>query len=67
MKLSILLPTRNGGHQLEDCIRSVLAQPEEALELVISDNASDDVTVEVLRSFAGDPRLKVVPSTTRCR
>jgi glycosyltransferase involved in cell wall biosynthesis len=60
MNLSILLPTRNGGRQLEDCIRSVLAQPEPDLELVVSDNASDDLTADVLRSFAGDPRLKVV-------
>ncbi len=59
MNVSILLPTRNGGRQLEDCIRSVLAQPFE-LELVVSDNASDDITVEVLRSFAGDSRMKVV-------
>ncbi|MDP2709984.1 MAG: glycosyltransferase family 2 protein [Solirubrobacteraceae bacterium] len=60
MKLSILLPTRNGGHQLEDCIRSVLSQPEPDLELVVSDNASDEITAAVLRSFAGDPRLHVV-------
>ncbi|MDX6721225.1 MAG: hypothetical protein QOJ63_3479 [Solirubrobacteraceae bacterium] len=41
-------------------MRSVLAQPEHDLELVVSDNASDDVTVQVLRSFGDDPRLKVV-------
>jgi glycosyltransferase involved in cell wall biosynthesis len=60
MSISILLPTRNGGHQLEDCIRSILSQPEADLELVVSDNASDDETVEVLRGFSGDPRMKVV-------
>lgn len=60
MRLSILLPTRNGGAQLEDCIRSVLSQPDPELELVVSDNASDDVTVQVLRSFDGDQRMKVV-------
>lgn len=60
MSISILLPTRNGGHQLEDCIRSILAQPEADLELVVSDNASDDETVQVLRSFADDERMKVV-------
>lgn len=60
MKLSILLPTRNGGAQLEDCLRSVLSQPDPELELVVSDNASDDVTAEVLRGFAGDERMKVV-------
>ncbi len=59
MRLSILLPTRNGGHQLTDCVRSVLGQPDPDLELVVSDNASDEVTREVLDSFGDDLRLKV--------
>jgi glycosyltransferase involved in cell wall biosynthesis len=62
MKLSILLPTRNGGAQLEDCIRSVLGQPESdsELELMVSDNASDEETRDVLRGFESDPRVRIV-------
>lgn len=60
MKLSVLLPTRNGGRYLADCIASVLATELEDLELVVSDNASDDDTQEVLAAFAGDPRLRIV-------
>jgi glycosyltransferase involved in cell wall biosynthesis len=59
MKLSILLPTRNGGRLLDGCVRSVLDQEGDDFELVISDNASDEETREVLAQFAGDPRLKV--------
>src|SRR4051812_25862328 len=59
MTISILLPTRNGGDQLEQCVRSVLEQPEPALELVVSDNASDDRTADVLASF-DDPRMRVL-------
>jgi glycosyltransferase involved in cell wall biosynthesis len=60
MKLSILLPTRNGGHLLDGCMRSVLEQPGDDFELVVSDNASDAETKTVLAAFAGDPRLKLV-------
>jgi len=60
MKLSIVLPTRNGGELLEGCLRSILDQDYSDMELVVSDNASDDRTPEILESFAGDPRLKVL-------
>ena len=60
MTLSVLLPTRNGGRQLEGALRSVIDQDVDDLEIVVSDNASDEVTREVIASFAGDPRLKVV-------
>lgn len=60
MKVSVLLPTRNGGGQLEACVRSVLGQPDDDLELIVSDNASDDRTPEVLASFGDDPRLRVI-------
>jgi glycosyltransferase involved in cell wall biosynthesis len=59
MTISILLPTRNGGDQLETCVRSILDQPDTDLELVVSDNASDAETRDILASF-DDPRLKLV-------
>lgn len=60
MKLSVLLPTRNGAQFLHDCVASILAQPDDDLELIVCDNANDDGTPEVLAAFAGDPRLKVM-------
>jgi glycosyltransferase involved in cell wall biosynthesis len=60
MTLSVLLPTRNGGRLLEGCVRSVLEQDCDDLELVVSDNASDEETRDVLAGFADDPRLKLV-------
>jgi glycosyltransferase involved in cell wall biosynthesis len=60
MKLSVLLPTRNGGLYLGDSVASVLAADMDDLELVVSDNASDDNTREVLANFSTDPRLHVV-------
>jgi glycosyltransferase involved in cell wall biosynthesis len=56
-RYSVLLPTRNGGAQLEGCIRSVLEADRDDVELVVSDNASDDETPEIIARFAGDERL----------
>lgn len=60
MKFSVLLPTRNGGPYLANCIRSVLNQDYGDLELVISDNANTDSTPAVIASFAADPRVKIL-------
>lgn len=60
MKFSVLLPTRNGGRFLRDCIASVLDQPYADLELVVSDNANTDETAAVVASFAADPRLRAI-------
>ena len=60
MKYSVLLPTRDGGRYLADAVRSILDDPYEDMELVVSDNANTDETPEILASFSGDPRLKVV-------
>jgi len=59
MRYSVLLPTRNGASLLEPCIRSVLRQDRDDFELVVSNNASDDGTREILASF-DDERLVVV-------
>lgn len=50
--VSIGLPVRNGERFLEGAVTSVLAQNHDRLELVISDNASDDATEEICRGFA---------------
>lgn len=60
MKFSVLLPTRNGGPFLHNCIASVLEQPYPDMELVVSDNANTDETSSVIASFASDPRLKSI-------
>ena len=62
MKVSVLLPTRNGGAQLAECVHAVLDQDCSELELVVSDNANVDQTPEVLAQFSGDSRLKVIRS-----
>jgi glycosyltransferase involved in cell wall biosynthesis len=56
--LSIGLAVRNGRQVVGRCIESILSQDFTDLELVISDNASDDGTIEILEDYArADPRI----------
>lgn len=57
--VSIGLPVRNGEHVLASAVQSVLEQDYRHLELVISDNASDDGTEDICRELArSDPRVR---------
>lgn len=54
--LSVGLAVRNDPEGVRRCIESVLAQDFTDLELVISDNASDDGTVATLEEYAREDR-----------
>jgi hypothetical protein len=59
--VSIGLPVRNGERTLDTAVRSVLDQTYDQIELVISDNASDDGTEEMCRRFArSDARVRYI-------
>jgi glycosyltransferase involved in cell wall biosynthesis len=59
--VSVGLAVRNESQGVRRCIESVLSQDLADLELVISDNASDDGTVDTLREYAReDRRVKLV-------
>lgn len=59
--VSIGLPVRNGERTVGRAIRTVLEQDYAHLELVISDNASDDSTEEICRELArSDTRVRYV-------
>jgi glycosyltransferase involved in cell wall biosynthesis len=58
--VSVGLAVRNDPERVRRCIESVLAQDMGDLELVISDNASDDGTAETLYEYArADARVRV--------
>jgi glycosyltransferase involved in cell wall biosynthesis len=56
MKVTVGIPTYNRSTLLKEAIESVLAQTFTDFRLLVSDNASDDDTAEVVRSF-GDDRI----------
>lgn len=61
--VSIVLPTHNGMHYLQDALDSCLAQTYDPIELVIVNDGSSDGTAEYLDSL-DDPSIKVVHHPT---
>jgi hypothetical protein len=51
-KISIITPTLNQAHYLEETILSVLGQNYERLEYIVLDGGSSDETLAVLRKYA---------------
>ena len=58
-RVTVFIPTFNRARLLPEAIKSVLAQTYDDFKLVVSDNASDDSTPEIVASLA-DPRLEYV-------
>jgi glycosyltransferase involved in cell wall biosynthesis len=62
------MATFEGAAYVREQIGSILAQSHPDLELVISDDASEDGTFEVCRELAdADPRIRLLPRTTEHR
>jgi len=58
LKFSILIPTYNGAQYISETLRSILTQSFSNFEVIVQDDASQDNTVEVIKTF-GDPRIKI--------
>jgi abequosyltransferase len=50
-KLTIAIPTYNRESCLKECLKSIIDQDNDEVEIVISDNASDDNTEAVVRGY----------------
>jgi len=61
-RVSVLVPARNEAAAIGRLCRDVLASTGVDLELVILDDASEDLTAAIVREFAeADPRVRLVP------
>ncbi len=58
-KVSVCIPTYNRASLLRETIQSVLSQTFEEFELIVSDNASNDSTEDVVNSFK-DNRIQYI-------
>lgn len=58
-KFTVIIPTRERCDTLQSSLRTCVAQDYDNLEIVVSDNASQDRTREVVASFK-DPRIRYV-------
>lgn len=50
-KYSIVLPVRNGGHYVKECVRSILSQSLNDFNCIVLDNCSTDGTPEWIESL----------------
>ena len=57
MKFSVLLPTRNRLQYLKHALYSVLEQDEDDVEIIISDNNSEEDIASYVRSL-NEPKIK---------
>lgn len=59
IKLSLCIPTYNRGRFISKTIKSIIDQATDEVEIVVSDNASEDDTSEVVENFRKNfPRIK---------
>lgn len=61
MKYSIVLPVRNGGAYVKECVHSILSQTLNDFTLHVLDNFSTDGTLRWISSLK-DPRINIFPS-----
>jgi len=59
MKFSICIPNYNYSKYIGETIQSVLDQSYTNFEIIVADNASDDNSISVIKSF-NDDRIRVV-------
>ncbi|MBS1564705.1 MAG: glycosyltransferase, partial [Bacteroidetes bacterium] len=62
-KYSIILPVRNGGGYVKECVHSILAQTLQDFNLLVLDNKSTDGSPEWIQSL-NDSRIQIYPSGT---
>ena len=61
-KFSVILPVKNGGDYLKECVNSILSQTYTNFNLLILENCSTDNTLNWLMSLHDD-RIKIYPSS----
>ena len=64
VKFNVIIPTRERADVLVHCLRTVVAQDYENLEIIVSDNHSNDNTREVVESFM-DKRIRYINTGRR--
>ncbi|NPV88350.1 glycosyltransferase [Coprothermobacteraceae bacterium] len=57
--VSLLVPARNEERNIGRCVESLLRQDYPNFEVIVYDDESEDLTLEILQSF-NDPRLRVI-------
>jgi glycosyltransferase involved in cell wall biosynthesis len=59
-RVSVCVPTYNNAAFVAETIESILAQDYQSFEVVIADHGSTDHTLDIVRQFANDPRVRLI-------
>jgi len=60
-EISIIVPARNEARQIEQCVRSLLAQDYPHFEIIVVDDRSEDDTAAIVARIANeDPRVRLI-------
>lgn len=59
MKVSVIVPVYNSCLFIEECLDSILSQDLDGFEVLISDDCSSDGTVNLIRKYESDRRIKL--------
>lgn len=63
-RVSVCVPTYNGERFIEKALRSILCQTNSDFELIISDDASTDDTLKIIKEIH-DPRMQISVNSKR--
>ena len=58
-RFSVLMANYNNGRYIDEAISSVLVQTFTDWELVVIDDASEDDSLERIKKYLGDPRIRL--------
>ncbi len=58
--ISIIVPTKNQGHLIEECLLSILASSYRNHEIIVVDNVSNDDTQKIVTRFAAAHPKKTI-------
>lgn len=58
--VSVIIPNHNYGNFIRQAIDSVLSQSIKELELIVVDNGSTDASINILRAYEANPKIRVI-------
>ena len=59
-KVSVIVPVYNVEAYLDQCVKSILSQTLEDIEVLLINDASTDGSLEIARSYENDARVRVL-------
>jgi glycosyltransferase involved in cell wall biosynthesis len=60
--ISIIIPTLNSAHTLNDCLDSISIQdyPKEKMEIIVADGGSTDDTIDIVKNFSRSININLI-------